>query len=163
MSQQKDYSQNIIKARVAETIIQELFIQNGYNVFNYGMERTMPTLVGKLNRNTDEVSTAIRSMPDFVVQHIESGELLYVEVKFRSSGKFDIKELLINFPYENAHFIIVSKNAIKCISFKDLKNGEVIEKDDNRLISNYPAFQLSDSSIERFLGYINNFFGFVKA
>jgi hypothetical protein len=158
----KDYSQNIIKARVAETIIQELFIQNGYNVFNYGMERTMPTLIGKISRNTDVVSTAIRSMPDFVVQHIESGELLYVEVKFRASGCFDIKELLDNFPYENAHFIVVSKNAIKCISFKELKDGGKIEKNDNRNISAYPAFHLSDTSLERFLKYINNFFSFVK-
>jgi hypothetical protein len=60
MSLQKDYSQNIIKARVAETIIQELFIQNRYNVFNYGMERTMPTLIGKIYRDRSEVSIICR-------------------------------------------------------------------------------------------------------
>ncbi len=41
MSLQKDYSQNLIKARVAETIIQELFFDNNYHVYNYGMERTI--------------------------------------------------------------------------------------------------------------------------
>ena len=134
MIPQKDYSQNIIKARVAETIIQELFIQNKYNVFNYGMERTMPTLIGKIYKDKSEVSTAIRSMPDFVVQHIETGELLYVEVKFRASGCFGINELLDNFPYENAHFVVVSKEAIKCISFKELKDGKAIVKEDDRHI-----------------------------
>ena len=63
MQPQKDYSQNIIKARVAETIIQELFIQNRYNVFNYCMERSMPILIGKIYHDKSEVSTAIRSMP----------------------------------------------------------------------------------------------------
>jgi len=161
MPPQKDYSQNIIKARVAETIIQELFIQNHYNVFNYGMERTMPTLIGKLYRDKSEVSTAIRSMPDFVVQHIDSGELLYVEVKFRASGFFSMKDLLDNFPYENAHFVVVSKEAIKCITFKELKEGKTIEKEDNRHIKNYPYFKLTASSINRFISYVNNFFGFV--
>ena len=162
MTPQKDYSQNIIKARVAETIIQELFIQNRYNVFNYGMERSMPTLIGKIYHDKSEVSTAIRSMPDFVVQHIDSGELLYVEVKFRASGYFGIEELLENFPYENAHFVIVSKNAIKCISFKELKEGKTITKEDSRHISNYNYFKLSEASIQRFMEYVNNFFGFVS-
>ena len=162
MIPQKDYSQNIIKARVAETILQELFIQNHYNVFNYGMERTMPTLIGKIYRDKSEVSTAIRSMPDFVVQHIESGELLYVEVKFRTSGCFGIKDLLDNFPYENAHFVVVSKEAIKCISFKELKAGKTIVKEDNRHIKGYKFFKLSDNSIDRFLIYVNNFFSFVN-
>jgi hypothetical protein len=162
VSQQKDYSQNIIKARVAETIIQELFIQNDYNVFNYGMERTMPTLIGKLYHDKSEVSTALRSMPDFVVQHIDSGELLYVEVKFRASGCFSIEDLLDNFPYENAHFVIVSKEAIKCISFKALKEGKTIEKDDSRHIKSYPHFKLKRKSIDRFLEYVQNFFSFVN-
>jgi hypothetical protein len=162
MIPQKDYSQNIIKARVAETIIQELFIQNRYNVFNYGMERTMPTLIGKIYHDKSEVSTAIRSMPDFVVQHIDSGELLYVEVKFRTSGCFCIKDLLDNFPYENAHFVIVSNKTIKCISFKELKAGKTIVKEDNRHIKAYKCFKLKEESIDRFLIYVNNFFSFVN-
>ena len=154
MISQKDYSQNIIKARVAETIIQELFIQNRYNVFNYGMERTMPTLIGKIYRDKSEVSTAIRSIPDFVVQHFESGELLYVEVKFRASGCFGIKDLLENFLYENAHFVIVSKETIKYISFKELKAGKTIVKEDNRHIKTYSAFKLKKESIDRFRIYL---------
>lgn len=32
------FSLNSIKGRVAETIIQELFLAHDYNVFHYGME-----------------------------------------------------------------------------------------------------------------------------
>lgn len=163
MALQKDYSQNLIKARVAETIIQELFFDNNYNVYNYGMERTMPELKTNISRNTkDKVSVAIRSMPDFVIQHLQSGELFYVEVKFRASGKFEFKDLLENFPYENAHFIIVSKNAIKCISYKELKEGKSITKDDNRHLSDYPCFRFNNKSINKHLKYVNDFFMFVK-
>ncbi|MFZ4413862.1 MAG: hypothetical protein ACOYOV_12330 [Bacteroidales bacterium] len=162
MALQKDYSQNLIKARVAETIIQELFFDNNYNVYNYGMERTMPTLIGKIYRDKSDVSTAIRTMPDFVIQHLHTGELFYVEVKFRASGNFTIKDLLVNFPYENAHFIIVSKNAIKCISYKELKEGKSITKEDNRHLADYTYFKLKPESVKRFMKYVNDFFLFVK-
>lgn len=162
MTLQKDYSQNLIKARVAETIIQELFFDNNYNVYNYGMERTIPTLIGKIYRDKSDVSTAIRTMPDFVIQHLQTGELFYVEVKFRASGNFAFKDLLENFPYENAHFIILSKDAIKCISYKELKEGKSITKEDNRHLADYACFKLKPASVKRFMKYVNDFFLFVK-
>lgn len=41
----QEFSHNLIKGRVAETIVQELFQANDYNVFSYGMERTVPAII----------------------------------------------------------------------------------------------------------------------
>ncbi len=46
------FSLNSIKGRVAETIIQELFLAHGFNVFHYGMERSVPG-IAQLTRKTD--------------------------------------------------------------------------------------------------------------
>ncbi|MBK8582541.1 MAG: hypothetical protein IPL86_12170 [Flavobacteriales bacterium] len=45
------FSQNSIKGRVAETIIQELFLAHEFNVFHYGMERSIPG-IAQLTRKT---------------------------------------------------------------------------------------------------------------
>ena len=46
------FSENTIKGRVAETIIQELFLAHRFNVFHYGMERSIPG-IAELTRKTD--------------------------------------------------------------------------------------------------------------
>src|SRR5258708_2089469 len=60
---------NMIKGRLAESLIQELFLSRGYNVFPYGMENTIPGIMESLkgSKRTD-VSNHIKSMPDFVIQ-----------------------------------------------------------------------------------------------
>jgi hypothetical protein len=35
------------KGRVAATLIQELFLSLGYNVFHYGMERSVPGIANR--------------------------------------------------------------------------------------------------------------------
>ncbi len=41
-AQEQSFRYNMVKGRVAETLIQELFLSLGYNVFHYGMERSVP-------------------------------------------------------------------------------------------------------------------------
>lgn len=82
----KHFAFNLIKARLSESIIKHLFIENGYKVFHYGMEAAVPTIVGLLNTDTSDVSKSIRQMPDFVVQ-APTGNLFYLEVKYRASGE----------------------------------------------------------------------------
>jgi len=110
----------ILKARVAETLIKELFKLNNYNVFNFGMEQVMPGIVGSLNKNNTPEANNIRQLPDFVVQNRDTGDLNYVEVKYRHNGNFRRSELPEDFKYTNAFFIIVHKEGINCISFKEL-------------------------------------------
>ena len=147
---------------MAETIIQELFTANGYNVFNYGMERTVPQLLSKIKGLPSEVATSIRCQPDFVVQCGRTGMLYYVEVKFRANGCFSIKDLHEDFPYNNAHFIIVSPIAIKTITYAELAAGTCINADSNHHIEYSTTFNLTPKSIEEFKGYAGQFFGFIS-
>lgn len=148
------FSHNLIKGRVAETIIQELFQANDYNVFSYGMERTVPAIIHGIRGMNTEVAKAIRSMPDFVMQNTENGDLFYVEVKYRAWGHFTLKDLIEDYPYTNAHFIIVTNRNILHISYNDLKEGKkpVALKNDN-------LFGLSAKSLKVYREYVGEFLG----
>ena len=50
----------ILKARIAETLIKELFKLNNYNVFYFGMEEVLPGITGSLNNNTTSEAQSIR-------------------------------------------------------------------------------------------------------
>ncbi len=121
------YKEGMIKGRIAETLIEELFLALGYNVFRYGMENTVPAITKLLQGIKSEVADIIRRMPDFVVQHPIRKDVFFIEVKFRRNEEFDITDSsLVNYPYKNAYFIIVSKSHIKCITYRELAEGKKI-------------------------------------
>ena len=128
------FSENAIKGRVAETIIQELFLAHGFNVFHYGMERSVPG-IAQLTRKTDgEVKRRIQTMPDFVVQDPRNSRLHFVEVKFRSNGTFNIEDIKSEYPWPHAYFIVVSREHIKCLTYKQLAAGKAITPTCNNLL-----------------------------
>lgn len=128
------FSENSIKGRVAETIIQELFLAHDFNVFHYGMERSIPG-IAQLTRKTDgDVKKRIQTMPDFVVQDPRNNRLHFVEVKYRANGTFDITEIKGDYPWPHAFFIIVSKEHIKCLTYKQLAAGKTISPTCNNLL-----------------------------
>ncbi len=45
----RNYRYGMIKGRIAETLIQDLFLSLGFNVFNYGMENTIPGIMELLS------------------------------------------------------------------------------------------------------------------
>ena len=102
---QKRYRYNMIKGRIAETLIQELFLSLNYNVFRFGMENTIPGIMELLKGVRSDVAHEIRRMPDFVMQNPTSKEVYFMEVKFRASGEFKMKDLPKNYPYTNAYII----------------------------------------------------------
>jgi hypothetical protein len=158
-----NFHYRIIKARVAETIIKELFLVSGFHVFDYGMERSLPTITGKLNHDNSETAMQIRKMPDFVVQSPPpASELFYVEVKYRKNSRFPTEaDDLTNFPYTNAWFIIVSQNDIRCISHSDAVQGKKIASDEC-LLENSTTFQFDKKNIQMFQEYVRQFFSGVK-
>jgi hypothetical protein len=115
---------NMIKGRIAETLIQELFLSLGYKVFRYGMEHTVPGITKLLQGIRNDVSEQIRKMPDFVIQ--KDNSVFFVEVKFRANELFGLKDLEKNYPYDNAFIVLVSKKHIKCLSVTEIKNGKEI-------------------------------------
>ncbi len=154
----KNYRYNMIKGRIAETLIQELFLQLKYNVFRYGMENTIPGIMDLLKGVKSEVAEEIKRMPDFVIQNPKNAEVYFVEVKFRASEKFTLKDLPKDYAWENAYFIIVSKKHIKCITYSELQEGKEISPESRNYLGNRKEFDLDKEIIVAFCEFAIKFF-----
>jgi hypothetical protein len=153
-----NYRYNMIKGRIAETLIQELFLQLKYFVFRYGMENTIPGVMDLLKGVKSEVAEEIKRMPDFVVQNPKNGEVYFVEVKFRASEKFAFNDLPKGYAWENVYFIIVSKKHIKCITYHELKCGKEITPDSRNYLGSRKEFELDKETIIEFCDFALTFF-----
>lgn len=149
---------NMIKGRIAETLIQELFLSLNYNVFRYGMENTIPGIMELLKGVRSDVAEDIRRMPDFVVQHPKTKDVHFIEVKFRANGEFRFKDLPKNYPYTNAFIIVVSKRHIKCLSVKELQEGKEITTESRNYLGNRKEFDLEKEVIIDFCDFAIQFF-----
>jgi hypothetical protein len=153
-----NYRFNMIKGRIAETLIQELFLSLGYNVFRYGMENTIPGIMDLLRGVRSEVAREIRSMPDFVVQNPRNNEVYFVEVKFRASGTFTRADIAKDYAWGNAYFIVVSKKHIKCITFQELEEGGEINPSSRNYLGSRKEFDLDKQTIIEFCDFALLFF-----
>ncbi|OPY31118.1 MAG: hypothetical protein A4E32_02102 [Methanomassiliicoccales archaeon PtaU1.Bin124] len=150
---------NMIKGRIAETLIEELFLSMGYRVYRYGMENTIPGIstnllgVDKLSSN---VANNIRKMPDFVVQ--KDNSVFFIEVKFRKSEQFSIRDVGDDYPYNDVFFIIVSKKHIKCITIQELRENKTISPESNNYLGNRIEFDLDNEEIIKYCNYAVQFF-----
>ncbi len=154
---------NSLKGRLAEQLVQDLFIMNGYNVFNYGLERLHPGLSKSLKINNGNTSKALRFMPDFVVQSARDGQLFYLEVKFRADGFFEFDEKYKGYPYKNAWFVIVSPQKIQCMHYKGLKQGLFLSNDGNNRLNKGKYFHIDKDSLEEYEKYAAQLFGAFKS
>lgn len=157
-----NYRYNMIKGRIAETLIQELFLSLGYNVFRYGMENTIPGIMELLKGVKSEVATEIRRMPDFVIQNPNTNEVFFIEVKFRKNGTYTLKDLPKDYPYGNAYMIVVSKKHIKCISVQELEEGKEILPTSRNYLGNRKEFELDKQVIIDFCDFAVQFFDGVE-
>lgn len=161
-NRESNYIENMIKGRIAETLIEELFLYLGYSVFRYGMENTVPGIMKLLKGVRSDVARDIRRMPDFVVQNPKTGDVFFIEVKFRKSESFkfgdDIKE---DYPYENCYFVIVSKKHIKCITFQELREGKEITPTSRNYLGDRKEFELDRNVIIDFCNFAVKFFDVV--
>jgi hypothetical protein len=158
---EKTYRYNMIKGRIAETLIQELFLSLGYNVFRYGMENTIPGIMELLKGVRSEVATEIRRMPDFVVQNPSNKNVFFVEVKFRANGVFRPSDLPPNYPFTNAYIILVSKEDIKCITVQELQAGQQITPTSKNKLGDRQEFDLDKDVIVSFCNFAIQFFASV--
>ena len=155
-----NYDYNMMKGRMAETIVEQLFIRNGFSVFRYGMENTIPGIMELLKGVDGEVTKMIKRMPDFVVQ--KENEAYFIEVKYRAQGKFPShpsdKKALEDYPFSAGYFVVISKNDIQCLSYSELRNGLSITPDTDFCLSKCDNFGFSDKLIEEFHEYVEKFF-----
>lgn len=155
---EQGYKENMIKGRIAETLVEELFLSLGYNVFRYGMENTVPGIMELLKGVRSDVATNIKRMPDFVIQHPQKKDVYFIEVKFRADEKFCYKDLPGDYPYGNCYFILVSKSHIKCITYEELKEGKEITPASKNYLGNRKEFELNKEVIIDFCDFAVKFF-----
>jgi hypothetical protein len=152
------FSENAIKGRVAETIIQELFLAHGFNVFHYGMERSVPGIAQLTRKTHGDVKHRIQTMPDFVMQDPRNKRLHFVEVKYRSNGTFGFEDIPPDYPWPHAFFILVSKEHIKCLTYAQLKAGKAFSPACNNLLIKRVDLGLDRELIVRFGQIAKRFF-----
>lgn len=78
------FSENILKGRMAETLVEEMLRTSGNTVYRFGYESIVQNLT-QLEQSFDTYATVgerIRAIPDFIVID-GKGEPTFVEVKFR--------------------------------------------------------------------------------
>jgi hypothetical protein len=155
---ERNYRYGMIKGRIAETLIQELFLSLNYNVFRYGMENTIPGIMELLKGVRSDVAQDIRRMPDFVVQNPTTKDVYFVEVKFRASGEFKAKDIPKDYPYTNAYIILVSKKHIKCLTVEELFEGKEITPESRNYLGNRKEFDLKKDVIVDFCNFAVQFF-----
>jgi len=90
--------ENILKGRMAESLVEELLKKSGNKVYRFGYEAVLQNLT-QLEKSFDresEVGRRISSIPDFIV--VNQKKISLVEVKFRTEPHLyetDVKKLRI--------------------------------------------------------------------
>jgi len=153
----RKFSDSIIKGRLAEAIIEELFISLGYEVHRYGMENTIPGFMNRFSAK-GEVAFKIRRMPDFVV--VKDSEPFFIEVKYRSNDNFDFMSAYDKeggYPYPDAYFILVSSKYIKIQKASKLEKGE-----DFIYLGDCTDFNTDKDIIKQYVEFTRKFFGNIE-
>jgi hypothetical protein len=148
----------VIKGRIAETIVEELFRSLGFQVFSYGMENSIPGIKDLLKGVRGDVSKNIRQMPDFVV--FKDNQAHFIEVKYRASGELKLNDIAKygDYPFENALFVLVTKKHIKCISYKELSEGKEITTTSHNYLGKRKEFDTDKDLIIEYCKYAVKFF-----
>jgi len=157
-SKENPWISGVIKGRIAETIVEELFRSLGFQVFSYGMENSIPGIKDLLKGVRGDVSKNIRQMPDFVV--FKDNQAHFIEVKYRASGELKLSDISKDndYPFINALFVLVTKKHIKCISYKELLAGEVIKSNCKKYLGNRNEFDTDKVKIIEYCKYAVKFF-----
>ena len=142
------FNDKMIKGRLAETIVQELFLALGYEVYPFGMERTIPGFSTRQSPKTGGVANKIRKMPDFVV--VKDDKSFFLEVKFRSDANpaFSFE----NYPYPEAYFVLVTPDYIKMQMVSKLKKGEPFE-----YLNKFKEFETDTEIIKAYVDFTRKF------
>ncbi len=148
----------VIKGRIAETIVEELFRSLGFQVFSYGMENSIPGIKDLLKGVRGDVAKNIRQMPDFVV--FKDNQAHFIEVKYRANGELKLKDIeqYGDYPFENALFVLVTRKHIKCISYKELQDGKEITTTCHNYLGKRKEFETDKEMIIEYCKYAVKFF-----
>jgi len=150
-------SDSSIKGRLAEAIVEEMFLAMGYRVFRFGMENTVPGFGDRYLPRKGDVADEVRKMPDFIV--VKDSQVTYVEVKYRTKGEegFDFNSYYAKkrgYPYKNAYFILVTPKHIKVQKASELEKGEGFI-----FLNKCKEFETDKEIILQYIEFCKKFFG----
>lgn len=148
-------SDSSIKGRLAEAIIEEMFLAMGYRVFRFGMENTVPGFGDRYLPRKGDVADEVRKMPDFIV--VKDSQIAYIEVKYRTNGEFDFNSHYTKkggYTYQNAYFILVTPKHIKIQKASELEKGE-----DFIFLNKCKDFETDKEIILQYIKFCEKFFG----
>lgn len=92
--------ENILKGKMAESLVEQLLKNAGNRVFRFGFEVVLQSLV-QMEKGFDresEVGKKISSFPDFIIAN-QTKKPFFVEVKFRKDPESLEEELLLEKEY----------------------------------------------------------------
>ncbi len=81
------FASNLVKGRIAEALIEEMFKEAGYQVYRFGYEAILQN-ISQINTDLKDSETKekIKSIPDFIVVS-PKGSVQLIEVKYSADGK----------------------------------------------------------------------------
>ena len=94
MTSQIQFSENLIKGRIAEIIFEQMFRDEGrYTVLHFGYEYIVPELT-RMGDKSEKTMEIIRRAPDFAVINQDTGAVRLIEVKYQSrySYKYTLQD-----------------------------------------------------------------------
>ncbi len=100
-TQDKDWDKNKAIGNITENLVEYLINSTGeWRCIKLGMENHINELKNTLKDNLTETSRTIRSMPDFIIVNNKTGEVMLIDVKYRSFiDKRNPPNLLYGFSY----------------------------------------------------------------
>lgn len=159
---EKNFIFNLTKGRIAESLVQELFLYHDYQVYKCGFENNYQYLYKQIAFNDSKTALSLRRSPDLVAYkkvgtaEKPSENLMYIEVKFCGQDICEIASY--NLPqtygeaFPNCHFIIVSKYGFYSISYVEFAEKKRIEfeKEPEYLLATRPEFGLDSNVLQEF-------------
>ena len=155
----KDYvsfASQVVKGRIAETLVEEMFKKSGYKVYRFGYEAILQN-ISQSNVDIKESDTKekIQSIPDFIVVS-PNGSIQLIEVKYRSDGNIKPMELeKYAYFWEEARIILVSPKEphfrISYIS-RFLKDGKLYPLENDRFTT------INSEIIKKFSDVVKEYF-----
>lgn len=100
---------NMVIGKKAEKLVQNMMVELGFKVFNFGYEYLFPTLADRNNLLRGQAGEFIRSIPDFLIVDEETNRAYLIEVKYSKYAELDDKRRP-DFP--ETHILLVSPQGI---------------------------------------------------
>lgn len=87
-----DFSRNLIKGKIAETIFEQMIREEGrFTVIPFGYEHTMPTLAQYRGHvEVEQIIDNISDAPDFVLISNDKTKVFLIEVKYQNKLSMEL-------------------------------------------------------------------------